>query len=137
MAKAKAITYLDTQAPVAMNARLIAKARLAELYQWEPAVDAPANIRALHDMRIAAKRLRYTFESRRKLPEHRKSPGISICIGTQSRGSCGWKLTSGTPSFCIRAVYRRAWVRMTSDWIADNSARRGLCGSNAAGRRFC
>ena len=62
MAKAKAITYLDAQAPVAVNARLIARQRLAELYQWEPAVDDPANMRGLHDMRIAAKRLRYTFE---------------------------------------------------------------------------
>lgn len=62
MAKAKAITYLDAQAPVARNARLIARERLAELYQWEHAVDDPANVRELHDMRIAAKRLRYTFE---------------------------------------------------------------------------
>lgn len=62
MAKAKAITYLNKQAPVAVNARLIARERLAELYQWESAVDDPANIRGLHDMRIAAKRLRYTFE---------------------------------------------------------------------------
>jgi|SRR5450759_3546308 hypothetical protein len=62
MAKARAITGLDAQAPVAMNARLIAKARLAELYQWERAVDDPDNVRGLHDMRIAAKRLRYTFE---------------------------------------------------------------------------
>ncbi len=62
MAKAKAITYLDAQAPVATNARLIARERLAELYQWESAVDDPANIHELHDMRIAAKRLRYTFE---------------------------------------------------------------------------
>ena len=62
MAKAKAITYLDTQAPVATNARLIARERLAELYQWEEAVDDPGNERGLHDMRIAAKRLRYTFE---------------------------------------------------------------------------
>ena len=62
MAKAKAITYLDAQAPVAVNARLIARERLAELYQWEQAVDDPGNIRGLHDMRIAAKRLRYTFE---------------------------------------------------------------------------
>src|SRR5712691_1442967 len=62
MAKARAITGLDAQAPVAMNARLIAKERLAELYQWERAVDDPDNVRELHDMRIAAKRLRYTFE---------------------------------------------------------------------------
>lgn len=62
MAKAKAITYLDAQAPVATNARLIATQRLAELYQWEQGVDDPAHVRELHDMRIAAKRLRYTFE---------------------------------------------------------------------------
>ena len=62
MAKAKAITGLDALAPVATNARLIAKARLAELYQWEQAADDPDNVRGLHDMRIAAKRLRYTFE---------------------------------------------------------------------------
>ena len=62
MAKAKAITYLDTQAPVAANARLIARERLAELYRWERAVDDPGNVRGLHDLRIAAKRLRYTFE---------------------------------------------------------------------------
>ena len=62
MAKARPITYLDTQAPVAANARLIAKERLAELYQWEPTADEPANVHGLHDMRIAAKRLRYTFE---------------------------------------------------------------------------
>lgn len=62
MAKARAITGLDAQAPVAVNARLIAKERLAELYQWERAVDDPGNVRELHDMRIAAKRLRYTFE---------------------------------------------------------------------------
>jgi CHAD domain-containing protein len=62
MAKARAITGLDAQAPVALNARLIAKERLAELYQWEWAVDDADNARGLHDMRIAAKRLRYTFE---------------------------------------------------------------------------
>jgi hypothetical protein len=62
MAKARAISGLDALAPVATNARLIARARLAELYQWERAVDDPSNVRELHDMRIAAKRLRYTFE---------------------------------------------------------------------------
>ena len=62
MAKARAITGLDAHAPVALNARLIAKERLAELYEWEWAVDDVSNARGLHDMRIAAKRLRYTFE---------------------------------------------------------------------------
>ncbi len=62
MAKARAITGLDALAPVAANAQLIAKARLVELYQWEQAADEPDNVRGLHNMRIAAKRLRYTFE---------------------------------------------------------------------------
>ena len=62
MAKARAITGLDAQAPLATNARLIAQARLEDLYQWEHAVDSADNTRELHDMRIAAKRLRYTFE---------------------------------------------------------------------------
>ncbi|MGH2495362.1 MAG: CHAD domain-containing protein [Ktedonobacteraceae bacterium] len=62
MAKARAITGLDARAPLLTNARLIALARLEELYQWENAVDNADNTRELHDMRIAAKRLRYTFE---------------------------------------------------------------------------
>lgn len=62
MAKARPITGLDAQAPVATNARLIARARLEDLYQWEEYVDNPYNIRELHNLRIAAKRLRYTFE---------------------------------------------------------------------------
>lgn len=62
MAKARAIIGLDAQAPLATNARLIAQARLEDLYRWEHAPDSPDNTRELHDMRIAAKRLRYTFE---------------------------------------------------------------------------
>jgi len=62
VAKARPITGLDAHAPVARNARLIAKTRLEELYEWERYVDNPYNISELHNLRIAAKRLRYTFE---------------------------------------------------------------------------
>ncbi|HEV2583672.1 MAG TPA: CHAD domain-containing protein [Ktedonobacteraceae bacterium] len=62
MAKARPITGLDAQAPAASNARLIVKARLEDLLRWEVYVDHPYNIRELHDLRIAAKRLRYSFE---------------------------------------------------------------------------
>jgi hypothetical protein len=62
MAKARPITGLDAQAPAATNARLIVKTRLEDLYRWEAYVDHPYNIRELHDLRIAAKRLRYSFE---------------------------------------------------------------------------
>jgi len=62
VAKAKPITGLDAHAPVARNARLIARTRLEELYSWEGYVDNTYHISELHNLRIAAKRLRYTFE---------------------------------------------------------------------------
>ncbi len=62
MAKARPIIGLDPQAPTGKNARLIAKVRLEDLYSWEGSVDNPSQIRELHNLRIAAKRLRYTFE---------------------------------------------------------------------------
>ncbi len=62
MARARPIKGLDSQAPTGMNARIIAKVRLEDLYSWESYVDNPYHIRELHNMRIAAKRLRYTFE---------------------------------------------------------------------------
>ena len=57
MAKARPITGLDAHAPVARNARLVAKTRLEELYDWERYVDNPYNISELHNLRIAAKRV--------------------------------------------------------------------------------
>lgn len=62
MAKAKPITGLDAQAPTGKNARIIARARLEEMYDWDKYVDNPYSVRELHDLRIAAKRLRYTLE---------------------------------------------------------------------------
>ena len=62
MAKARPITGLNTQDSTGKNARMIAKVRLEDLYSWESFVDNPYNIVELHNMRIAAKRLRYTFE---------------------------------------------------------------------------
>src|SRR5207248_2678433 len=62
MAKAKPITGLDPRAPTGKNARIIARVRLEEMYKWDEYVDNPYNIRELHDLRIAAKRLRYTLE---------------------------------------------------------------------------
>ena len=43
-------------------ARKIAAQRVADMLQFDEAVRDPANIRELHDLRIAAKRLRYTLE---------------------------------------------------------------------------
>jgi hypothetical protein len=62
MAKAKALTALDANAPAGQNARCIARTRLDEMYSWAADVDNPYEIRGLHNLRIAAKRLRYTLE---------------------------------------------------------------------------
>ncbi len=62
MAKAKVITNIDAHAPTGVNARIIAKTRLDELYAWDVYVNDPYNVHELHNMRIAAKRLRYTLE---------------------------------------------------------------------------
>src|SRR5712692_7476720 len=62
MAKAKPIRGLDSQAPTGKNARIIARARLEEMNGWGKYVDNAYRVRELHDLRIAAKRLRYTLE---------------------------------------------------------------------------
>ena len=62
MAKARPIKGLNPRAPTGQNARIIAKVRLEELYSWKKYIDNPFRVRELHNLRIAAKRLRYTFE---------------------------------------------------------------------------
>jgi hypothetical protein len=62
MAKAKPLTGLDPHAPTGINARIAARERLKEMNDWERYIDNPANVKELHDLRIAAKRLRYTLE---------------------------------------------------------------------------
>ena len=60
--KARRVKGLDPDAPLASGARRIALVRLAELHSFDPAVRDPDEVEALHDMRIAAKRLRYILE---------------------------------------------------------------------------
>ena len=62
MAKAKPLTGLDPHAPTGQNAREIARTRLDEMYNLASDIDAPFDVRGLHNLRIAAKRLRYTLE---------------------------------------------------------------------------
>lgn len=62
MAKASPIKGIDIHAPTGTNAREIARQRLDEVYSWAEYVDNPYHVRQLHNLRIAAKRLRYTFD---------------------------------------------------------------------------
>lgn len=56
------VKHLDPETPLAENAERIVSARLDELWSFVPAVLDPANVEELHEMRIAAKRLRYVLE---------------------------------------------------------------------------
>ena len=60
--KARKVKGLDPDGPLADNARRIIDVRADELRSFSPAVLDPRNVEDLHDMRIAAKRLRYVLE---------------------------------------------------------------------------
>jgi hypothetical protein len=61
--KARRVKKLDPQASLAENAARIVRVRLDELLSFAPRALDPAEVRAQHDMRIAAKRLRYALEA--------------------------------------------------------------------------
>ena len=63
--KARRVKGLDPDGTLADNAERILAVRLKELHSFSPAVLDPAEVEALHDMRIAAKRLRYVLEMTR------------------------------------------------------------------------
>ena len=60
--KARKVKGLDPDAPLDASLRRIVAVRLDELRSFAHAVDDPSQEEALHDMRIAAKRLRYVLE---------------------------------------------------------------------------
>lgn len=62
MAKAKPIQGMDPEAPLLANAALIINTRLQEMLDFERYLADPDNVYELHQMRIGAKRLRYTME---------------------------------------------------------------------------
>jgi CHAD domain-containing protein len=60
--KARRVKGLDPEAPLGDNAERIVRVRLDELTSFMPKAADPDEVVALHDMRIAAKRLRYILE---------------------------------------------------------------------------
>ena len=60
--KARKVKGLDPDGPTLANMRRVIAARLDELYSFIPAALDPDRVEELHDMRIAAKRLRYLLE---------------------------------------------------------------------------
>ena len=62
MAKARAISGLNAHTLTSTNARIIARTRLEEMDAWGRYAHESQRSNELHDLRIAAKRLRYTLE---------------------------------------------------------------------------
>ena len=62
MAKPLNVLGIDPENTIRANFALIIPVRIAELYAWERWIRDPARVTELHQMRIAAKRLRYTLE---------------------------------------------------------------------------
>ncbi len=60
--KARRVKNLDPAGPLVENLERIVRVRLAELLAFMPRAGDPDKVEALHDMRIAAKRLRYILE---------------------------------------------------------------------------
>ena len=60
--KARRVKGLDPKAPLGDNAERIVRVRLDELCSFMPKAADADEVVALHDMRIAAKRLRYVLE---------------------------------------------------------------------------
>ena len=60
--KARKVKDLDPAGPLGDNAERIVRVRLEELTSFMPKAADPKEVVALHDMRIAAKRLRYILE---------------------------------------------------------------------------
>lgn len=62
MAKPRPVTGLDPDKRLRPNARRVLAVRIDEVYSFDGLVADPANVRELHDLRIACKRLRYLLE---------------------------------------------------------------------------
>lgn len=62
MARARTVHGLHPKQSVRTNARKIVATRTDEFFAFAPSLADPANVTELHDMRIAAKRLRYALE---------------------------------------------------------------------------
>lgn len=67
MSRAWEVKRLDPDAPLSLNARRVLAVRIGEFYSWAPIVDDDEHAEALHQLRISAKRLRYTLELFREL----------------------------------------------------------------------
>jgi hypothetical protein len=81
--KARKVKDLDPDGPLAENMARVIAVRLDELYSFIPAALDPAEVEQLHDMRIAAKRLRYLLELAEPLFGAGARPAAKVVKGLQ------------------------------------------------------
>jgi hypothetical protein len=62
MARARRVPGIRPKRDLGYNARRVVEARLEEFLSWRKALEDEDYVQELHDMRIAAKRLRYALE---------------------------------------------------------------------------
>ena len=62
MAKPRPVKGLDPDRRMRPNARKVLAVRIEEVYAYDGVIADPGNVRELHDLRIACKRLRYLLE---------------------------------------------------------------------------
>ncbi len=62
MAKPRPVKGLDPDRRIRPNARRVLAVRIDEVYSFDGLVADPSNVKELHDLRIACKRLRYLLE---------------------------------------------------------------------------
>jgi len=60
--KARPVVGIRPGGKLGENARRVVATRLDEMLSFDPAIRDPANVTELHDLRIAAKRVRYVLE---------------------------------------------------------------------------
>ena len=119
--KARPVKGLDPDGTLADNAERIVRVRLDELCAFMPRAADPEEIVALHDMRIAAKRLRYILEV------------TGGCFGPYARDGHEARQGAAGPARrdprLRRAAPRRAGVRRAP---ARRGRRRAVAGRPAA-----
>ena len=79
--KARKIKHLDPAGSLQDNARRIIAVRAQEVLEFAAGAQDPSQVKALHDLRIAAKRLRYLLELTGPPPALKQLKGLQDLLG--------------------------------------------------------
>ncbi len=91
--KAKRVRKLDPKGPLVENAARIVRVRLDEMRSFVPAALRPECASEQHDLRIAAKRLRYVLEATASASATRR---MSLAVALATSRACSATCTTAT-----------------------------------------